>query len=136
MISDRRHAGYTLIEVLVAMVILALSLTVLLRIFSGGLRNISVSEDYAHAILIAEAKLESAGAGSLLAPGYSDGLSGDKYHWTQTVEVYSPYPGTDTTQMPLDAYTVTIDVEWPHDDRMRQVSLSSIKLADMRRPDR
>jgi len=118
------------------MVILALSLTVLLRMFSGGLRNISVSEDYAHAILIAEAKLESAGAGTLLAPGSSDGLSGDKYRWTQTVEVYSPYSGTGTTQAPLDAYTVTIEVEWPHDDRMRHVSLSSIKLGDARRRNR
>jgi len=118
------------------MVILAMSLTVLLRIFSGGLRNISVSEDYAHAILIAEAMLESAGAGSRLAPGFSEGMSEQKYHWTQTVESYLPYPNTGTTQVPLNAYTITIEVEWPHDDRMRHVSLSSIKLAAAGRGDR
>jgi len=136
MISNRHRAGYTLIEVLVAMVILALSLTVLLRIFSGGLRNISVSEDYARAILIAEAKLESTGTESVLAPGSSDGIAGQKFRWTQTIEAYLPYSGIGTIQVPLDAYTVTIEVQWPHADRMRRVSLSGIKLAAARRRDR
>ena len=52
-----RQSGYTLIEVLVAFMILALALTVLMRIFSGGLRNVSVSSDYAVATLIAESRL-------------------------------------------------------------------------------
>jgi len=133
---DRHRAGYTLIEVLVAMVILALSLTVLLRIFSAGLRNISVSEDYARAILIAEAKLESAGTGHVLAAGSTEGVAGQKYRWTQTIEAYLPYPDSDTINVPLNAYTVTVDVEWPHVDRMRRVSLSGIRLAETRRRER
>jgi len=136
MLINRRQSGYTLIEVLVAMVILALSLTVLLRIFSTGLRNISVSEDYARAILIAEAQLESAGTGYVLAAGSTDGVAGQKYRWTQTIETYLPYPDSATIKVPLDAYTVTVDVEWPNADRMRRVSLSGIRLAEARRPER
>jgi len=130
MIFDKRHAGYSLIEVLVAMVILSLSLTVLLRIFSGGLRNISVSEDYARAILIAEAQLESAGATSYLAPGSSEGVADQNFRWTRTIEAYHPYPADDSFEIPLDAYTVTIDVDWPHAERTRSVSLSGIKIAE------
>jgi len=49
--------GYSLIEVLVAFTILALTLTVLFRIFSGGLRNVDAAADYAMAVLVAEGKL-------------------------------------------------------------------------------
>ena len=41
--TDRRFQGYTLIEVLVAMTILAMSLSVLFRIFSTGLLNVDAS---------------------------------------------------------------------------------------------
>ena len=59
--SERRSGGYTLIEVLVAFMIMAMALTVLLRIFSGGVRNIDVSSDYARAVLIAESQLAATG---------------------------------------------------------------------------
>ena len=125
-IPSRHSAGYTLIEVLVAMAILALSLGVLLQIFSGGLRNISVSGDYARAVLIAETHLDSAGASSVLSPGSSTGITEQKFRWTRTVEDYSFY-----SDPILQAYTVTVDVEWPHADRVRRVTLKGIKLGDV-----
>lgn len=133
MSSRRQGAGYTLIEVLVAMVILALALPVLLRIFSGGLRNIDVSGDYTHAVMIAEAQLNSAGSSSALVSGSSTGVADEKFRWTQSVQNYVPYPNSETTILSLNAYTVTVDVEWPHADSVRRVSLSSIKLAEKRR---
>ncbi len=136
MIPSRHSAGYTLIEVLVAMTILALSLGVLLQIFAGGLRNISVSGDYARAVLIAETHLDSAGASSVLSPGSSTGITEQKFRWTQTVEDYSFYsdPKLNPKLDPIiRAYTVTVDVEWPHADRVRRVTLKGIKLGDKER---
>ena len=69
----RRHSrGYTLVEVLVAFVILAMALSVLLRIFSGGVRNVGVSSDYAKAVLIAESRLATAGIEQRLPEGLGD----------------------------------------------------------------
>ena len=133
--SDYRGAGYTLIEVLVAMVILALSLSVILRIFSVGLRNISVSEDYVRAILIAEAQLNSTGASTALAPNSTGGVVEQKFRWTQTVEDYLPYASSEAIVVPINAYSVTVAVEWPHADSVRRVSLSSIKLGEVQRRD-
>ncbi len=130
MIPSRHSAGYTLIEVLVAMTILALSLGVLLQIFSGGLRNISVSGDYARAVLIAETHLDSAGASSVLSPGSSTGITEQKFRWTQTVEDYNFYSDPKLNPI-IRAYTVTVDVEWPHADRVRRVTLKGIKLGDV-----
>lgn len=127
--SNVRNGGYTLIEVLVAFVILAMALAVLLRIFSSGLHNISVSSDYGLAILVAEAQLSSAGVTDRLVAGETHGEVSDKFRWTRIVRSYIPLEGYAADSMPLPAYHVTVIVEWPHADGMRQIDISSIRLA-------
>ena len=126
---NRSHsAGYTLIEVLVAFMILALALSVLLRIFSGGLRNVSVSSDYARAVLVAEAQLATAGVSDALVPGDTSGDDGGKFPWTRIVRNYVPFEGYDRGALPVPAYHVTVIVEWPHAGSTRQIDLSTIRL--------
>jgi general secretion pathway protein I len=131
--SDRRQlgvrqSGYTLIEVLVAFMILALALTVLLRIFSGGLRNVSVSSDYATATLIAESRLAAAGIDIPLRPGETSGTEGERFEWTVSVQDYQPWPGYRSAAKGVDAYRVTVTVEWPNGDNTRSVGLSTVRL--------
>jgi general secretion pathway protein I len=126
--SDRRQSGYTLIEVLVAFMILTLALTVLLRIFSGGLRNVSVSSDYATATLIAESRLAAAGIDIPLRPGETSGTEGERFEWTVSVQDYQPWPGYRSAARGLDAYRVTVTVEWPNGDKTRSVDLSTVRL--------
>ena len=121
--------GYSLIEVLVAFMILALALTVLLRIFSGGLSNISASADYARAVLVAEAQLAGAGIAGELSPGETTGEEAGRYRWTRKVRAY-PLPGmAGTADPPVSAYQVTVTVEWPRGAQLRQVDLTSLRLA-------
>jgi general secretion pathway protein I len=126
---DVRQSGYTLIEVLVAFMILALALTVLMRIFSGGLRNVSVSSDYATATLIAESRLAAAGIDLPLVPGETSGTEGERFEWTISVQDYEPWPGYRSAAQGVDAYRVTVTVEWPHRDRTRSVGLSTVRLS-------
>ena len=123
-----RQTGYTLIEVLVAFMILALALTVLMRIFSGGLRNVSVSSDYAVATLIAESRLAAAGIDVPLTPGEMSGTEGERFEWTVSVQDYQPWPGYRSAAKGIDAYRVTVTVEWPHGDNTRRIGLSTIRL--------
>lgn len=125
---DRRQSGYSLIEVLVAFMILALALTVLLRIFSGGLRNVSVSSDYATATLIAESRLAAAGIDVPLAPGETSGTEGERFEWTLRVQDYEPWTGYRSAAKAVDAYRVTVTVEWPNGNKTRSVGLSTIRL--------
>jgi general secretion pathway protein I len=125
---DARQSGYTLVEVLVAFVILALALTVLLRIFSGGLRNVSVSSDYATATLIAESRLAATGIDVPLRPGETSGTEGERFEWTVSVQDYQPWPGYRSATKGVDAYRVTVTVEWPNGDNTRSVGLSTVRL--------
>jgi len=50
-------SGFTLLEVLVALSILGIALTIILQLFSANLRALSASEDYVSAVTKAEAKM-------------------------------------------------------------------------------
>jgi len=126
--ADYRNSGYTLIEVLVAFVILALALTVLLRIFSGGVRNVSVSSDYARAVLIAESRLASAGIEGVLSLGETSGIENERFEWTQTVQEYSPSLDYKASVQTVPAYYVTVSVQWPHATGTRSIDLSTVHL--------
>ncbi len=127
--SDRQLEGYTLIEVLVAMMILAMSLTVLFRIFSTGLLNVDVSADYARAVIVAETQLAAAGLDAELRQGQAEGAVDEQFYWLRTVENYVLTGQSADQEMPVSAFLVTVAVEWEHRGRTRQVSLNSIRLA-------
>jgi general secretion pathway protein I len=109
------------------MMILALALTVLMRIFSGGLRNLGVSADYGYAVVLAEAQLAVAGSSEALVPGETRG-NDDKFRWIRTIEEYSAEEFAETDMLPVTAFQVTVVVEWPNVTRTRQLNLSTIKL--------
>ena len=125
---EARTAGYTLIEVLVAFVILALALTVILRIFSGGVRSISVSEDYVTALLIAETMLSRAGVDERLVAGQTSGLDGGDFAWVRTVEPYVPTADYTPAVRGVAGFHVTVSVEWAHSGGVRKIDLSTVKL--------
>jgi len=128
MLTGKFSGGYTLVEVLVAMTILAMTLTVIMRIFSSGLLSIGISADYAHAVLLAESRLAAATAGPFV-PTETEGSDGAHFHWTTTVEEYPVELKGETSTLPVEAFRVTVVVEWRHANAMRHFDLSAIRLA-------
>ena len=128
MICKRYSRAYTLIEVLVAMMVLALSLTIIFRIFSSGLRNIGVASEYARAVMVAESVLAATGRTERLEPGETRGMLFDKYHWERSVTAYQADAASATGEFPLDAYYVTVTVDWPARGNPRRLDLSTLQL--------
>ncbi len=126
---DRHIQGYTLIEVLVAMAILAMSLSVLFRIFSTGLLNVDVSADYARAVIVMETQLTAAGLDAELRQGQTEGTVDERFYWLRTVDDYVLTRESGDQKIPVSAFLVTVAVEWEHRGRTRRVSLNSIRLA-------
>jgi len=127
--ADHHIRGYTLIEALVAMTILAMSLTVLMRIFATGLQNVAVSADYARAVIVAETQLVAAGLDVELRQGQTEGSIDERFYWLRTIENYALSERSGDQEMPLSAFLVTVAVEWEHRGRTRRVSLNSVRLA-------
>jgi general secretion pathway protein I len=125
---ERLSRGYTLIEVLVAFMIMAMALTILLRIFSGGVRNIAVSSDYATAVLIAESQLAAAGIGEVMYAGETHGIEEERFEWTRTVMPYLPSTDYSTSSKDVRAWYVTVTVEWPANNGSRSIDISTVRI--------
>lgn len=102
--------GFSLLEVLVAFSILALSMGVLMQIFSGGLRNVGISGDYARAVALAETQLATAE----ITPGERSGEFGDKFHWDLLVQPLEENAQPSSVKMPSSAslMRIAVTVAW------------------------
>jgi general secretion pathway protein I len=156
--APARQRGFTLLEVLVAFAILALSLGVLIHIFSTGLDNLALGGQYSRAILLAQSRLAALGVEEPLAAGGSSGEFGDGYRWHVTVTPYNlPAPtGADSEGIgvqpglsgslfrgglgglapglggaSVQAYNVAVEVMWEEGGHARSVTLRSLKLAPL-----
>lgn len=84
MIDSNR--GFSLLEVLVAFVILTLVVLALFRLFSGALGNASAADEYSRALLIAESRLTLATREQPLRERQESGVDGDgRYEWTVAI---------------------------------------------------
>ena len=120
--------GFTLIEVLVAFMILTLSLSVLFRIYSGGLTNVAVAGDYAQAVLVAESQLAAVGRSEPLLVGQTDGESGDRFQWRRIIESYTPWEDDIALTVPVSGYRVSVEVSWTRNGRAQQIILNSLRV--------
>jgi general secretion pathway protein I len=83
----RAHSGFTLIEVVVAFVLLAAVLMTVIEIFSTGMARASDMENYSRALVIAQSNLALAGMEQPLAEGETSGESEDRrYRWALSVK--------------------------------------------------
>ncbi len=124
----RLQNGFSLLEILVAFSILALSLGVLLNIFSTGLRSAIVSDEYIHAVTIAESLLSKAGIESTLEQGESHGIEEDKYSWNIHIEPYAD-DMIDLEKGQMTPYSITVSVGWKEAEEERSIVLNTLRLA-------
>lgn len=122
----RRAAGFTLLEVLIAFVILALALAALLPGFSGGLRSLDVADDYATAALLAESRLEAVGREAALREGVTSGTFDNGFRWQ--LEVARVDRLDPEGNLPAAAYHLVLHVFWDAGDDERQITLETLRL--------
>jgi general secretion pathway protein I len=122
----RGAAGFTLLEVLVAFTILALMLTVLLRIFADGFRGMSAAEAHAAAALHAQAALAGVGAEIPLAAGEWSGEYDDGFLWQVSIEPYLE-PALAASQRSFRLYQVFATAR--HASGATAVTLSGLRIA-------
>jgi len=129
-----KQQGFSLLEILIAFSILAVSLSILLNIFSLGVTTAGVSEDYTAAVQIAESLMAKTGVEKPLQAGDSVGIIHDKYYWQVLVQPFAlASEPIETTTLNTALFKVRVTVNWG-DDRThsREVKLVTLKLVNKR----
>ena len=125
-------AGFTLIEVLLAFVVFALSFTVVLEILTGSMRNTMRAKEYTEVALIAQSVIDQVGLDIPLEAGtHSDGEFGD-YHWQLEI---NPFAGAaDNSRIlelgeltGIDLLEVEFVISWGTYPRERSNRFSTVK---------
>jgi len=124
--------GFSLLEILIAFSILALSLGILLKIFSGGVNTAVVAEEYTAAVQIAESLMAKTGVETRLQPGRTADIENEKYHWQVTVSPFEFNPdNVDLKTTTTLFFKVKVTVSWGEGgDNDRQVELTTLKLVN------
>jgi general secretion pathway protein I len=119
--------GFSLLEVLVAFTVLALSLGAIFPLFASVSNSARVSESYGQALMIAESRMAVLSAETPLE--YLDQLGQDgRFIWHEKVSDY------DTGELsPAVAYMLPrqldVHVSWVDGSHERVVTLSSVRLS-------
>jgi prepilin-type N-terminal cleavage/methylation domain-containing protein len=131
----RRPQGFTLIEVVVALVIFGLAFAVVARIIQTDVLQSGRAEKLNTATLLARSQLARIGADVPVAAGELDGDAGDGFRWRIVIrpaqlddEPGDQAGGSDRPPEVLP-YQVEVTVAWDAGEPAEAVTLTSLRLA-------
>ena len=130
MSARRPAAGFTLIEVLVALIVLSVAVVATLQLFGGGLRLARGSTDHLAATLLASEKLSEI-ALDAVEEGTTEGTDG-AYHWTRRVAIdpallpEDPEPGKTISSSPVRLARISVQVRWGTNRHVELVTLRAL----------
>ena len=124
--SVRANGGFSLLEMLVALVILSLSLGSLYQSTTAAIRNVSVADQYTRATMLAESMLAS--ASDLSTEEASVSGTFDIYRWETTAwPAENPLAlGNEAGLRGAALQYVRVTVSWPGGQSDRKVSLLTV----------
>ncbi|MCU7919546.1 MAG: prepilin-type N-terminal cleavage/methylation domain-containing protein [Candidatus Thiodiazotropha sp. (ex Dulcina madagascariensis)] len=121
-----KSEGMSLIEVLVAFVILSMTMSVILRINSTTLRNHQVSAQYLKAVRIARSRLEQMAVEVQEADAARQGVDEGVYHWRYRRQPHDAWDEERLLAVSLLPIEETITLSWDGLGGERRVSFTRI----------
>jgi prepilin-type N-terminal cleavage/methylation domain-containing protein len=121
------NEGFTLLEILVALAILATAVTIIFQLFSASLRNIAVSEDVVTASVRAEAKMREILSKEELSVDSWTENTNDGYKFevniTETLQ-------QKTDSLPLQLLQIDVAIAWIKNSKTRSLRLKTYKTVN------
>jgi general secretion pathway protein I len=124
----RRAGGFTLLEILVAFIVLAVLGGAMLQLFQGSLRNVALAAEYSDAALLARAKLAEFESRAGLLPGSEEGVFDTGYRWHAELQ---PHLEDETEPAPdavLQALRLDLVISWGEADDQRSYAVQTLLL--------
>ncbi|MCD6327593.1 type II secretion system protein [bacterium] len=144
---NSRRRGFTLLEVMIAMAILAIGLVTVMQLFAGALRLGRIDRGLTEAVLVAQRRMDELLLMTELDEGFEESGEEDGYSWTQYAEpLYEGGLGEsdemegqtadfieqiqdDEAVVPVNVFKLTVTVKWRigESSNEREYTLTSLK---------
>jgi len=123
--------GFTLLEILLAVTILGLAVTVIMQQFSAGLRIGRLSNTYTTATIYAKQKLEELQVEEEIKEKEDSGSFEDGYSYRVSVTLYEDYFEEEDEglfeHLPLEMYRLESVVWWDEGEKEKSITLTTLK---------
>jgi general secretion pathway protein I len=141
--------GFTLIEIVAALVLFAIALGIFMQMTGNSLRAARQAQHYTHAALHAQSLLDAAGHGETLREGVTSGRLDDGTEWSLRVEkadaatIAMPQPqgaggvtgapaplppaAGVTEPVPVDLYRLELTLRWQDARGRREAAFSTLR---------
>ncbi|WP_315783892.1 MULTISPECIES: type II secretion system protein [unclassified Bradyrhizobium] len=120
------EAGFTLVEVIVALAMLSVGLALVMSLFSTGLSRTGMAERVAGAVALAQSLMAQVGNSIPLRTETRDGAEANGYRWRLAMQPYRPTPNSDAR--PVELYQVSVEIGWLEGQDPRSYALSTLRL--------
>ena len=128
----RTSRGFTLLEVMLAFVIFALSFATVLEIMAGSMRSVRRASDETEVALLAQSIMDLVGTEIPVEEGEYSDFGMDRYHWQLGIYPYES-TGEDEGTLELaslsgvELYRVELDIDWETGRKQRDEHFSTIR---------
>ena len=130
--SMRRSGGFTLLELLLAFMVFALSFATVMEILSGSMRNTVRARHYTEAALTAQTVMDQVGVEIPVEPGFT--MSGESGGYRWELEIYD-YEGAESESNAVELAELTgivllqvdLYVSWGEPPRDQSRRFSTVK---------
>lgn len=117
-----KQRGFSLLELLVAFSILAMSLGMLYRVSGNNMRLVASTTQQDQALVLAESLLSS--ADSVPESGWADQGNSAGFDWRISTAPYSG--GVINEPQAVRLHQVWINIEWPANGQTKRITLSTL----------
>ena len=124
----RAPRGFSLIEVIAALLLLAIAFTALMKVAGGAIELTHRAAQRSVAAMWARSLLDSAFVTEPIQAGTRAGRFDDQYRWQLQVTRWSP-PGKPVPNPPLQLYRLDLDVSWNGVGHPQHARFSTLRAA-------
>jgi general secretion pathway protein I len=124
-IRSRHQSGFSLLEVIAAIMLLAIAFTALMKVAGASISLTQNAADHSEAAMWARSRLDSAFVGEPITPGSSSGQFNQKFRWQLDVTSWNR---STPPNAPLHLYQLDLDVMWGPAAHPRSAHFRTLRL--------
>lgn len=130
--ARRTSGGFTLLEVMLAFVIFALSFATVLEIMAASMRSVRRASDDTEVALFSQSIIDLVGTEIPIEEGEFSGTGLGRYQWRLGIYLYAASDedihSLELAEMSgIELYKIDLDINWMAGRRQRDLHLSTIR---------